>query len=331
MSEGPPKAVVFDISRYMIEDGPGIRTNVFLKGCPLRCKWCSNPFGLSRAPEIAYNRRKCILCGTCVEVCREQACTLQDDRIQTDRDRCTACGRCADACLTHARVLVGAEYTAAEVIQRVREDAAFYRRDGGGVTLSGGEVLMQAEAAREILRLARASMIHTAIETSAYAPWKRLEQLLPLCDLVFVDLKHIDPRAHVQLTGVPNDRILENIRRLAAYVAKHGSPQLVLRLPVIRALNDDRPTMHATARFIGELPGTVTVNILPYHELGITKYEMIDLPYPLDPDAEGDLEGLKAYCDIIRQYAPTAPCSVGGGEIDYCRVRASGGAPAHSH
>ncbi len=306
----------------MIEDGPGIRTNVFLKGCPLRCKWCSNPFGLSRKPQIAYNQRKCVLCGACVAACPENACTIEGGRVQTDREKCTACGACAEVCLTHARVLVGEEYTAEEVIQRVREDSAFYRRDGGGLTLSGGEVLMQPEAAEEILRVARASMIHTAIETSAYASWERLERLLPLCDLVFVDLKHIDPQAHLRLTGVPNKRILDNIRRLWTYAAEKGSPEVVLRLPVIYGLNDDDDTMKATARFIAGLPGTVAVNILPYHKLGITKYEMIDLPYPLDPDEDGDPARLTAYCDVIRRTAPGASCSVGGGEIDYCRVRA---------
>lgn len=331
MSRESPNVVVFDISRYMIEDGPGIRTNVFFKGCPLRCKWCSNPFGLSRTPEIAYNRRKCTLCGKCVEVCPEQACTIEGDHIVTDRDRCTACGACAEACLTHARVIMGKEYTAKEVIKRVQADAAFYRRNGGGITLSGGEVLMQAEGAREILRLARASMIHTAIETSAYAPWERLELLLPMCDVVFVDLKHIDSEAHVRLTGVSNDLILQNIRHVAAYAAEHDSAQFVLRLPVIHPLNDDHPTMHTTARFIADLPGKVTINILPYHKLGITKYEMIDLPYPLDPDAEVDPERLQAYCDIILQSAPSATCSVGGGEVEYSCLLVAGGAPADSH
>ncbi|MCZ7664380.1 MAG: glycyl-radical enzyme activating protein [Thermoleophilia bacterium] len=312
--------MVFDISRYMIEDGPGIRTNVFFKGCPLRCVWCSNPFGLSPRQEVAYNHRKCTLCGACVGVCPENACSIEGDRVVTDRQRCTACGKCAGACLTHARVIVGTEYSPLEIVERVNEDATFYRRGGGGVTLSGGEVLMQADAALEVLRLARGLMLHTAIETSAHAQWERLELLLPYCDIVFVDLKHVDSERHRCLTGWSNELILENIRRLVDYSASHASPVVVLRLPVIPGLNDDESTMSETARFIASLRTAIAVNILPYHNLGITKYEMVGLESTIDGDLDADAAGLQRYCDHIRALAANAVCSIGGGEIDYDRL-----------
>jgi pyruvate formate lyase activating enzyme len=317
VTEVAEKATIFDINRYRIEDGPGIRTIIFFKGCPLRCQWCSNPFGLSPEPQLAYNQKKCVLCRTCIEVCPQNAISLQEDLLVTDWGKCIACGTCTRVCLQGARKVVGERYTPLEILQIIRKDAKFYRRDGGGVTLSGGEVMMQADLAKQVLALCRRELIDTAIETSAHAQWDRLSEILPLCDLVFADVKQIDTLAHQKLTGVPNELILGNIQRMAEYVNKNGQPRLILRLPVIPGLNNDERTMIRTADFIAQLPGKIEVNMIPYHRLGSDKYDMVGLSYRLK-----DLETMKTqdealfrYCETISVRAQNSSCTVGGGEI----------------
>ncbi len=311
------KAVIFDLTRYMIEDGPGIRTNVFFKGCPLRCMWCSNPFGLSPKPQIVYNQRKCKQCGACVETCPEEACSLIDNHVITDREKCTACGQCTDACLYEARKVTGKLYYPSEIVDEISRDMMFYRRDSGGVTLSGGEPLMQWGAAEEILVLCRERMIDRAMETSAFASWDHFKRLALLCNHVFVDIKHIDSNIHESLTGVPNELILANIKKLAEYTASHNKPSMVLRIPVIPGLNNDEKTMTTTANFISALPGIIAVNLIPYHNLGSNKYEMIDMTYQLASLERTQREVLEQYKHTINVYAPDCSCTIGGSEVEY--------------
>jgi pyruvate formate lyase activating enzyme len=311
------RAIIFDLTRYMIEDGPGIRTNIFFKGCPLHCKWCSNPFGLSAIPQIAYNQRKCVQCGACVDVCPEKACSLVEDRIVTDRNRCTACGKCEKACLFGARILVGKSYSPIEIINEISRDMTFYRRNSGGVTLSGGEPLMQWEVAEEILRLCKQRMIDRAIETSAFASWEQLKRVIALCNHIFVDLKHIDSDEHHRLTGVHNELIIDNIRGISKYIADHDGCSMILRLPVVPGLNNDENTMVKTARFISGLHRGIKVNLLPYHKLGSNKYEMIDRTYQISYLDSGEKATLYRYKDIIELHASNCSCSAGGSEISY--------------
>lgn len=311
------KAIIFDINRYRIEDGPGIRTIVFFKGCPLRCLWCSNPFGLSPEPQLAYNQKKCVLCRACEQVCPQHAISFVENQLVTDWSKCTSCGTCTKVCLYEARQIIGKTYSPVEVVESIKKDFMFYRRDGGGVTLSGGEVMLQADVAKSVLELCCRELINTAIETAVYTSWDNLVEILPLCNLVFADIKHIDPDKHKQLTGVSNELILHNIRKLAEYVRSNNKPRLILRIPVIPGLNSDEPTMLRTAKFISSLPGRIEVNLLPYHRLGSDKYEMIGLTYKLH-----DLEMLKPkddimlkYRDVISSCAKNSYCTIGGGEI----------------
>ena len=269
------KAIVFDIGRFRNTDGPGIRTILFFKGCPLRCLWCSNPFGFSPAPQLAVNPVKCTGCGKCVPVCPQGRNTLvPGEKIQVDFSACQGCGACVPVCPSGARMITGRAYTARELYREAAKDAAFYRKGGGGVTLSGGEVLLQWEVASETLRLCRTNYINTCIETSAFAPWAHLWQVAQYCHTVFVDLKHMDSEKHREQTGVPNELILENIQKLCQALPQRGG-RVIVRLPLIPGCNDGAEDVAAAARFVGSLPNRPEMNLLPYHNLGESKYGMI--------------------------------------------------------
>lgn len=274
------KGVIFDISHYMLEDGPGIRTNVFLKGCWLHCKWCSNAFGLEPYIQMAYIPTKCIGCGACIRVCEQQAITWNEqERIAVQEfKKCINCMKCVAVCPSKARNQIGREVTPHDVLKEVEKDRIFYRRGEGGVTLSGGEILMQPDFARDILRLCQYKGINTAIETSSFGKWKDLENLIQYCDTVFIDCKCMDRDHHKELTGVYNDLILENITKAAA-LCKNQGIELIIRFPLIPTMNDSRENIENTARFAASLQGSPLLNILPYHGFGAAKYEYLGKTY----------------------------------------------------
>ena len=315
---GENRAVLFDIGRFRSTDGPGIRTILFFKGCPLRCQWCSNPFGLSGSPQLVVNPTKCTGCGQCVPVCPEQANSLvPGEKITVDFAACKTCGACVPVCPGDARTISGQSYTPYELYQEAAKDAAFYRKGGGGVTLSGGEALLQWEAAAETLRLCRSNYINTCLETSAYAPWEHLWAVAQYCHTVFVDIKHMDSRRHKEGTGVPNELILANIARLCEELPKRGG-KVILRLPLIPGFNDGEEEVLAAARFAAGLAGHPEMNLLPYHDLGQSKYEMIGQDYPL-PALENRKRRdpyLLHLQELCRQAAPDNRVSVGGDAID---------------
>jgi pyruvate formate lyase activating enzyme len=274
MTEG----VIFDIQRYSIHDGPGIRTVVFLKGCPLRCEWCSNPEGRNPVPELEFFASRCERCGRCVEVCPREAVNRALDSApaeKLDRRACDLCGVCVEACLSSALVLSGRRVTVEEVMVEVKKDLAFYRRSGGGVTLSGGDPLAQPSFARTLLERCGEANIHTAIETCGHAPEQVFRQVVEPSDLVLYDLKHADPMEHQRLTGASNTVVLRNLRVLVGM----GKP-IVARLPLIPGQNDGEANLREIGTLLSGL-GIREVHLMPFHQLGKDKYQRLGIRYEL--------------------------------------------------
>ncbi|KAA5607068.1 glycyl-radical enzyme activating protein [Roseospira marina] len=293
--------VVFDIQRYSIHDGPGIRTIVFLKGCPLACRWCCNPESQALQPTLMYQDSSCIHCGRCLEACKYGALSRNNPGF-VDRSKCVGCGACAEVCPTDALTLKGKRMTVWEVMQELRKDATNYRRSGGGMTLSGGEPLGQPDFARELLKACREQGWNTAMETTGQAPKEVVEDVIPHVDHALCDLKSIDPAVHRASTGVDNRQILENALRIASLT------HTVVRVPTVPGVNADPASMEAIGRFALRMPGVDTVHILPYHTYGENKYALLNREYPmgdtpsLSKDAvatlKGVIEGLGLACVI---------------------------------
>jgi pyruvate formate lyase activating enzyme len=272
------EGTVIDIQRYSLEDGPGVRTSVFLKGCPLRCGWCCNPESQRVSPELMFWTANCLACGACLDVCASEARSLTAGGLEWDRARCNRCGECVEICPAHAMVWSGRLRSAGDVIQEVLRDAPFYE-DGGGLTLTGGEPTLQPAFARALLCLAKAEHLDTAIETTGNAPWESLAALLPYVDLWLFDVKHLDSQVHRRYTGLGNELILSNLRKLAGL----GAP-IRVRVPLIPEVNLTEENLRQTAAFAEALGGAVrSVDLLPFHKLGTAKYQALGRT-PLWPD-----------------------------------------------
>ena len=295
---------VFNVQRYTLHDGPGIRTMVFLNGCPLRCQWCSNPESQQQQPELALNVQKCIgtlACDFCRKACSQGAITAAEDgKIRVDRQRCDLCLECAAACPSEALHVFGARRSVDEVMAEVEADGVFFGRSGGGMTLSGGEPLVQSEFALALLGEARRRRIDTAIETCGQVDWPVLQAAAELCNTVFFDIKCMDGAKHREFTGADNALILSNLHKLAA-----AFPQLslVVRTPLIPGFNDSVEEISQIIEFLKQFPA-ISYEVLPYHRLGTPKYEYLGRTYPLraaalNPAAE------KAVKELVKQFAET--------------------------
>jgi pyruvate formate lyase activating enzyme len=256
--------LIVDIKRHSLEDGPGIRSVVFFKGCPLRCVFCHNPETQDPEAEVAFNRRECIRCGRCREACPNQAIDLSDPR-HIDRDRCVRCGECAAACPGRGLRLIGRYYPVEELTEILLRDLPFYRNSGGGVTLSGGECTLYPDYAESLLRHLKSRTVHIVLETSGCFDYDLFAQkILPFVDLLYYDIKIADPVTHAEYTGRPNDRILENFRRLVCEQSVAVHP----RIPLVPGITSTRENLSAIVDFLSGV-GADSVSLLPYNPMGI--------------------------------------------------------------
>lgn len=284
------EGVLFNIQRYSLHDGPGIRTIPFFKGCPLSCKWCSNPESQRPTPELIFKKSDCIRCGKCIEACKQQALSVSN-AFFIDRERCIQCGKCTQVCPTQALEMKGKRMTVADVMRELQKEENLYRRSGGGITLSGGEPLAQPDFARELLKACKEKGWHTAMETTGFTTPEVIAEVFPYVDLALTDIKAINPAVHLANTGIENSQILENLLRIS-FLTK-----TIVRIPVIPGVNDNPEEIHNIAEFARLMFNVDTLHLLPYHSFGENKYGLLGRIYPMgeaDSIAESKMELLKS-------------------------------------
>ena len=289
-------ASISNISRGSLHDGPGIRTVVYLKGCGLRCAWCHNPETLSAETEILYTASKCIHCGRCLAVCPEHHVIRGNDMVFL-RDGCSKCGHCAEVCPAGALSLCGKHYSVEDVMVQIRKDLHYYKQSGGGVTLSGGECLLQADFCAALLQKCKAADIHTCIETGLFIPWHAIEKTLPVCDFFYADCKIADPEKHKQHTGQDNHLILENLQKLA--IAAPG--KVTVRIPLIPGVNDSAADIRGFASCLQPFSQMLAgIEVLRYNNLAQGKYQQLEIDYTDFGDQQSN-ETLLAYCSALEE------------------------------
>jgi len=288
--------IIFNIQRYSIHDGPGIRTTVFLKGCPLNCWWCQNPESQTDKQEMIFWEDRCIGCALCSINCPSGAISMKDGKPVTNRNECIMCGKCSRICPARAREIMGSKVSVDDVIKEVEKDLIFYEESGGGATFSGGEPLSQSEFLGALLDGCKEKKIHTAVDTSGYIPWKILERLNSKIDLFLYDLKIMDDKRHKKYTGVSNNLILENLKKLC--LVHHN---IFIRFPIIPGINDDDQNIREMGEFLSSLK-IAQINLLPYHFMGIDKYKRLERIYKLADIHSPSKEKLSDISTILRNF-----------------------------
>ena len=283
---------IVSIKRFEIHDGDGVRTTLFLKGCPLKCRWCHNPESIFPAATLFYNPNKCINCGECVEIC--DCHTAQDSLHIFKRENCINCGKCAEVCLGDALIRYGKEVTVSEILPKLLEDKPFFEQSGGGVTVSGGEPLMQSEFCAELLKNLKANGVNTAVDTCGFAKKEDIDNVLPYTDTFLYDIKAIDPDLHKKCTGVTNEIILENLK----YIDSFNKP-IEVRIPFVPTMNDGE--MEKIAKFLTGIKNLKRIKILPYHSFAASKYEYIGKKYDLNLSSPTDDE-INNAIEIFKKY-----------------------------
>ena len=268
--------LVLSISRMTIHNGPGLRTVIYLKGCPLRCLWCSTPESQKTGREVAVYPNKCIRCDECISMCPLDAITVTDETVSIDRSVCNNCGRCVEVCYSEAIQLLGQSWTIKELVDEVTKDSAFYKRSGGGVVISGGEPLLNPDFITKLLRGLKKERINIGIDTCGYIPWVNIEKTLSYVDFFLWDIKHMDAQRHRELTGVSNELILSNARA----VSENNIP-LYIRIPVIPGYNDSEENIRAICEFSQDLSSVAEIHLVPLHHLGKGRYESLGRSYPI--------------------------------------------------
>ena len=294
---------VFDMQRFSLHDGPGIRTIVFLKGCPLHCRWCSNPESQNNSPIVMYKKSDCFKCGRCISVCKVGAISF-DNETHINREKCTGCGECTNVCPSGALVLKGKTMTIQQAIKELKKDATIFRRSNGGVTLSGGEPLVQHEFASQLLLACKSQGWSTAIETTGFGSSEAIEKVIPYVDTVLLDIKHIDPYTHKKFTGISNEVILKNAKRISQIT------KTVVRVPIIPGFNYSYKDIEDIAKFVKSLNNVDTIHLLPYHTFGENKYDLLGIEYTLDGLKRLSKEDLNEHKKIVESYG--IKCIIGG-------------------
>jgi len=289
------KGYVFKVQRFSVNDGPGIRTVIFMKGCHLRCKWCSSPQTWNILPEVIFLKSKCIKCNSCLKVCPQNAVLLKEGGKKIDYDKCTNinCGKCVEVCPTKAIKFDGSLRTVKGVMQQVMKDIKYYQKSGGGVTISGGEPTIQAEFIIEVLKQCKEKGIHTALETSGFTDWLKLKDVLEYVDLIHYDIKHMDAKEHLRLTGKSNGLILDNLQK----ISKDRADSIVIGFPVTPNCNDTQNNINSLIKLLKKT-NINKIDVFPFHKLGQHEYEELGLEYKfsgLEVPSENYLNKIKDF------------------------------------